>query len=80
VNVGGTAERSELSISGSGNLQANELKAQTVKCRVSGSGDVDCFASKEFDALISGSGDIRYAGSPATVRKKVSGSGNIKAR
>ncbi len=80
ITLGGSAERAELKISGSGNLKAQDLKAQSVNCRVSGSGDVSCFAAKEFDAIVSGSGDIRYSGSPATVKKKVSGSGSIQAR
>ena len=80
VDLGGTTERAELSISGSGDLKAKGLKAQTVRCRVSGSGDVSCFAAKELDALVSGSGDISYSGSPASVKKKVSGSGDIEAR
>ncbi len=80
VDLGGTTERAELSISGSGDLKAKNLKAQTVRCRVSGSGDVSCFATKELDALVSGSGDILYSGSPTSVKKKVSGSGDIEAR
>lgn len=80
VDLGGTTERAELSISGSGDLKAKNLKAQSVRCRVSGSGDVSCFAAKELDALVSGSGDILYSGSPTSVKKKVSGSGDIEAR
>jgi hypothetical protein len=80
MNVGGTAENAELSISGSGDLKATDLKAQSVRCRLSGSGNVSCSAAKELDALVSGSGDVRYSGSPASVKKKVSGSGSIQAR
>jgi Putative auto-transporter adhesin, head GIN domain len=80
VNLGGSTERAELTISGSGDLKAKDLKAQTVRCRVSGSGNVSCFVTKEMDALVSGSGDIRYSGSPASVKKRVSGSGSVEAR
>lgn len=80
VDLGGSAERAELSISGSGDLKAKDLKAQSVRCRVSGSGNVSCFAAKELDALVSGSGDIRYSGNPSNIKKKVSGSGDIEAR
>ena len=80
VVVGGSTERAELSISGSGDVKAKGLKAQSVKCRVSGSGDVSCFAAKELDAYLSGSGDIIYSGNPSSVKKKVSGSGDIEAR
>jgi Putative auto-transporter adhesin, head GIN domain len=80
INLGGTTERSEFVISGSGDLKATDLKAQSARCRISGSGNMNCHAAKEMDALVSGSGDIRYSGSPATIKKKVSGSGSIEAR
>lgn len=80
VDVGGSAEKVELTISGSGDLKAKDLKAQSVRCRISGSGNVACFATQELDALVSGSGDVRYAGSPASVKKRVSGSGKVEAR
>jgi hypothetical protein len=80
VNVGGSTEKAELTISGSGDLKATNLKAQSVNCRVSGSGNVSCFATQELEALVSGSGDIRYSGSPASVKKRVSGSGSVQAR
>jgi Putative auto-transporter adhesin, head GIN domain len=80
VDLGGSTEKAELTISGSGDLKAKDLKAQSVRCRISGSGNVSCFATQELDALVSGSGDIRYAGSPASVKKRVSGSGSVEAR
>ncbi len=80
MNLGGTVERAELTISGSGDLKARELQAQSVRCRVSGSGNIACSAAKELDALISGSGDIMYSGKPASVKKKVSGSGSIESK
>jgi hypothetical protein len=80
ITVAGSAESVELSISGSGDVNADNLKAQKANCRVSGSGNISLNASKELDALISGSGDIRYSGSPASLRTRVSGSGDIKSR
>ena len=80
VGVGGSTEKVELTLSGSGDLKAKDLKAQSVRCRISGSGNVACFATQELDALVSGSGDVRYSGSPASVKKRVSGSGRVEAR
>jgi hypothetical protein len=56
------------------------MKAQKARCRVSGSGNIALNVSKELDASISGSGDIRYSGNPPSVRTKVSGSGDISSR
>jgi hypothetical protein len=80
VNVGGSAEKAELAISGSGDLKAKDLKVQSARCRISGSGNMSCFVAQELDASISGSGDVRYTGSPASVKKRVSGSGSVEAR
>ncbi len=80
VHLEGTAETVDLGISGSGDVRADNLKTQKAQCRVSGSGNISLNVTKELDASISGSGDIRYSGSPASVRTKVSGSGDIKSR
>ncbi|MBL7814102.1 MAG: DUF2807 domain-containing protein [Saprospiraceae bacterium] len=80
IDLAGSVESVELSISGSGDLNAENLKAQKAQCRVSGSGDISLNVSKELDASISGSGDISYSGKPATVHKRVSGSGDIVSK
>ena len=80
VDLGGTANQADLTISGSGNLKASDLKVKTVNCRISGSGNMSCYVTKEIDALVSGSGDIRYGGNPTSVKTKVSGSGEIQAQ
>lgn len=78
--ISGAAAKVDLSISGSGDLHADDLKAQTARCRISGSGDITLNVAKELDASISGSGDIRYSGKPASVKSRVSGSGDIEAK
>ncbi len=80
VDLAGSAESVDLTISGSGDLKAENLKAQKAHCTVSGSGNISLNVTKELDATISGSGDIRYSGKPASVRTRVSGSGDIKSR
>ena len=80
VDLAGSVESVDLTISGSGNLKAESLKAQKARCTVSGSGNISLNVSKELDATISGSGDISYSGKPASVRTRVSGSGDIKSK
>lgn len=80
VDLAGSAESVDLRISGSGDLKAENLKAQKARCTVSGSGNISLNVAKELDATISGSGDIRYSGKPASVRTRVSGSGDIKSK
>jgi Putative auto-transporter adhesin, head GIN domain len=80
IKLGGSAESIDVGISGSGDLNAANLKTKRAKCRISGSGDITVNATNELDASISGSGDINYYGKPATVKTKVSGSGDIEAK
>lgn len=80
VDLAGSVASVDLTISGSGNLKAESLKAQKARCSVSGSGNISLNVSNELDAIISGSGDISYSGKPASVRTRVSGSGDIKAK
>ena len=79
VKIGGSADEIKFEISGSGNIKASNLKTQKAICRVSGSGDIDCNVKQALEAYVSGSGDIKYSGSPASVKTKVTGSGDIKA-
>jgi Putative auto-transporter adhesin, head GIN domain len=79
IKVSGESEKVDFHVSGSGDIKAGDLKAQNVECHVSGSGNINCNASKSLNALVSGSGDIRYKGKPESVKTKVSGSGDIDA-
>jgi Putative auto-transporter adhesin, head GIN domain len=79
INVTGETDKVNFQVSGSGDIKASDLKAQSVECHVSGSGNINCNVSKSLNALVSGSGDIRYKGKPETIKTKVSGSGDIEA-
>ncbi len=63
-------------ISGSGNINAEWLKAIDVDARISGSGDQRIYATGSLKASISGSGDIYYRGSPS-INSHISGSGRL---
>ncbi|NQU87227.1 MAG: DUF2807 domain-containing protein [Mariniphaga sp.] len=71
-----------LAISGSGDIQISDLKADRIKASISGSGDIeieDGGVADELTISISGSGNINTSGFEAeNVRVKVSGSGNSR--
>ncbi|MGZ6316000.1 MAG: head GIN domain-containing protein [Anaerolineales bacterium] len=77
ITVEGGANNATIDLSGSGNIQCSTLKAKSAKVSLSGSGNVTVYASEILDANISGSGTIRYDGSPAQVTKGITGSGTI---
>jgi hypothetical protein len=80
ISLSGNADEQNIEVSGSGDYDATQFKTSKSKAEVTGSGSCDIWVEKELDALVSGSGDIRYKGSPKQVNSKVTGSGAIKQR
>ncbi len=64
ISLRGRADAAELYLGSSGDLSAGKLVAGTVKAKVDGSGSIRCHAVKSLNTDVSGSGDIRYSGSP----------------
>ena len=77
LRVSGTTTTLVANLSGSGDMELDALTARDATATVSGSGRVALTATGTLDATVSGSGDISYGGSPATVTKTVTGSGSI---
>jgi hypothetical protein len=80
VTASGTAKRVAIHVSGSSSVAANELRAEDVTIEVSGSADVDVYATGVLDVHVSGSARVRYAGNPREVHKDITGSGTVEAR
>lgn len=76
----GSVDELDLEISGSGDIDARDLKARDVYARVSGSGNIDVHALESISGRVSGSGDIYYYGDPKHTNVRVSGSGTIRRR
>lgn len=77
VTLSGNTGELDISVSGSGDVMAYGLEAGTIKVSVTGSADVEVTATELLQAWISGSGDIKYRGSPAKVEAKSVGSGSV---
>jgi hypothetical protein len=77
--IAGRSDNLSISISGTGSLNAAELKAKRARVVVSGVGDVTVNASDELNAKVSGTGTIWYIGSPK-LESSVSGVGSIKQK
>lgn len=80
MKLSGKVENLEVKVSGSGNFEGYELNAANTQAYVSGSGDAQVSASTSIKARVNGSGDIRYKGNPATIDKKIMGSGTVKSQ
>ncbi len=79
VMVAGNADKVGVEIMGSGDVHTRRLIAREADVKISASGDADVYAKEKLTASVYGSGDIRYAGSPANVSRTVKGSGSIEA-
>jgi len=65
VDLKGSTENLELTLAGSGDIDAERLIANVVKVSLAGSGDIVCYASKQINAEVAGSGEITFKGKPA---------------
>ncbi|MBK7944344.1 MAG: DUF2807 domain-containing protein [Flavobacteriales bacterium] len=63
VRVSGSTDRLEATVTGSGDVMAQEMRANTVKARVVGSGDVSVRSDGRVEREVIGSGDVHVLGS-----------------
>ena len=76
----GMVKSLEVSVQGSGDLNAKELIADKATVSVKGSGNAKVAVRKEVIGWVGGSGSLGVHGQPTTRDVKVSGSGSIKFR
>jgi len=69
------AEVAKLTLSGSGDINAKNLKVNNCQASVTGSGDIAVYALSHLKSTIVGSGDVLVNKSVKTTEKKVVGSG-----
>jgi hypothetical protein len=79
IELSGKATEFEGAVAGSGDVEAYDLASEKADLKISGSGTIQCNVEKEIVARISGSGDIKYKGSPRIEDVKVSGSGSVRS-
>lgn len=78
ILLGGTAPQHSLSVSGSGDIKAHDLKTEITNVSISGSGKAHLFASKVANSSIRGSGNVYVAGG-AQLHTATAGSGRVQA-
>jgi len=77
IEAEGKVDHVSITVAGSGDVVANQLKAHTADVTLLGSGNISLFADQSLQANLAGSGNIRYEGNPPQVTKNVTGSGDI---
>lgn len=78
VDLKGSADNLKAELSGVGSLDAVGMQAKLVKVDLSGVGTAKVYPVDALDAAVSGTGSVRYKGTPKTLKKEVSGMGSVK--
>jgi hypothetical protein len=73
----GYAAYNDITISGSGTLNAFNLELESAKVKVTGAGVAELTVSSSLDAAVLGSGSVKHKGNTKTVTKKQYGSGIV---
>ena len=76
VKLRGNTDIAEYTITGTGNISAQDLLSNICVAEISGSGTIYWHAGKHLEAVITGSGNIYYRGNPS-VSTYISGSGSV---
>lgn len=77
VILKGYASYNDISMSGSGTMNAFNLELETAKIKMTGSGLAELNVSNSLDASVLGSGTVKHKGNTKTVTKKSFGSGSV---
>lgn len=78
AELNGKLDDLTVTVTGSGEVDADDVEATSANATVTGSGTVDLNVVKNLVAAITGSGTIRYHGSPS-VQKAITGSGSVES-
>ena len=77
IKVVGETKQLALEMSGAGNVDAQELRAERVTVNSSGAASADVYASEDLRIDASGAGHVNYYGNPKHVSEDVSGAASI---
>lgn len=77
IHLAGSADYHNITIAGSGNLEAFDFFVSCYDIQIPGSGECRIFVEDVLNAVIAGSGNVYYKGSPSAINTTIAGSGNV---
>ncbi len=77
IRLKGSATRVDCTITGSGNIDAPNLKAKDVSANITGTGNMTVQATETLTVDLTGSGNVYYKGKP-NIQKQVTGTGDVR--
>lgn len=69
IAINGVCTKASLSNSCKGTIQAAGLIAEDVNCTITGTGNIDCYATRQLNIKGTGPGTLYYAGNPKDIKK-----------
>jgi len=78
--VAGSVQKLSLDISGRGDFRGAGLRAERSAVAIAGVGDVEVWAVQDLAIAVAGIGKVDYWGTPASVRRSISGAATINDR
>lgn len=66
--IDGSCDAAKYNTTGSGVIQADEMKANNVKCTLAGTGSIGCWVSDKLTIIGAGSGKVYYRGTPKEIK------------
>lgn len=80
IKVSGETKTLALEMSGAGDVDTRELRAEKVTVNSSGAAGADVYASEDLRVDASGAGHINYYGNPKNVSEDVSGAASVSKK
>jgi len=77
IRINGHTGDADMVISGSGQIEGKDLKTESAKAVITGSGNVYISAEKSVSAHITGSGSVIYSGNASVIDTRTIGSGRV---
>jgi hypothetical protein len=80
LQISGETKTLDVDMSGAGELDAKDFRAEKVSIDSSGAALADVYASEELNADVSGAGNVSYYGNPKIINEDRSGAGTISKK
>lgn len=77
IKLSGSTGDASFVITGSGEIEGKNLKTESAKAMITGSGNIYVAADKSVSAHITGSGSLVYSGNASIVESRSTGSGRV---
>ena len=80
LKISGEAKEFDLEMSGAGELDAKDLRAERVSVNSSGAAEANVYASEELRVQASGAGTVNYYGDPKKIDENTSGGASLSKK